>query len=108
VAGATSAPTDRFRNKLERSYALHLDALVYAGQIRSWSYESVSFRLGEGAKFTPDFLVVLPDDVLQVRELKGHMREAARVRWLVAKERYPMFQWIMVRREHGQWTERKV
>jgi hypothetical protein len=100
---------DRYKNKAERSFARdYLDPLVHAGEIRSYSYEAIKFRLGDGAYFTPDFLIVWADEVLEIAEVKGFLREAARVRFLVARDLYPQFRWRMWGRQSGAWVERKV
>jgi hypothetical protein len=76
-------------NKLESRYADHLEALRLSMHIRSWAYEAVKLRLADGAWFTPDFMVVLPDLAIEFHETKGFMREAARVRLKVAAEMHP-------------------
>ena len=69
-----------FASQWEADYALHLEALKASGEIIEWKYEPASFRIAEGARYTPDFLVVLPDKSWECHEVKGHWREAAKVR----------------------------
>jgi len=80
---------DPYKNKTERAYANHLEMLKYAGEVLWYAYEGVRFSLGGGAWFTPDFLVMLADCTLECHEVKGHWREAARVRIKVASEKFP-------------------
>lgn len=105
----------RGMNKWERDYSLVLEAERQAGKIRSWEFEGLSFKLGRGARFTPDFIVhrVILDydeierDEIEARECKGHWREAARVRIKVAASKYPWCRFIAVSKDGAGWkTER--
>lgn len=79
----------RYKNNAERDYAVGLEAQRRAGVLREWHYEAIRLRVGGGAFYTPDFLVVTASGEVQVHEVKGHMREAARVRMLAVLDRYP-------------------
>ena len=47
-----------YKSKTEVRYAQYLDALKFAGEITSWQYEPVNFRLpGKKNYYKPDFLV---------------------------------------------------
>lgn len=94
----------RVRNKWEQLYSLELEALKRAGDVLQYEYEGLTFRLADGAKYKPDFVVWLPNSTLRLVELKGHRREAAIVRFKVAKEKYPHCGWWMLRREGGGWV----
>lgn len=101
----------RFRSKAEARYAQQLEAQRLAGQIRAWSYEPITVTLataaGHRARFTPDFGVRHMDDSIEMREVKGHMREAARVRLLLAVQDWPCFRWSIVWARRGGF-EREV
>jgi hypothetical protein len=106
---AMAKPTDRYRNKTERAFALtYLDPLLFAGTIRSYAYEAIKVRLGDGAWYLPDYTVWYPDDLIQMIEVKGWLRESARIRFLVARDLFPQFSWRMVQRKQGQWLDMKV
>lgn len=94
-------------NKLERDYAMILEAKKRTGEIREWAYESFRLKLADGAWFTPDFFVVCSDDLIEFHETKGFMREAARVRLLVAAQMYP-FAFKLVKRTPKGWTITEV
>lgn len=99
-------PDGPYKSGLERAYAERLDAMKADGQIHAWDYESVSLRIGAGqAWYTPDFRVITPEGEIEFHEVKGHMREAARVRFLAARARYPEHRFVMVAREGGKWVE---
>jgi hypothetical protein len=109
VLPASVPKADRFKSKLERTYALqYLTPLVHAGQLKDWKYEALKFRLADGSWFTPDFAVVLLNGAHEIHELKGWMREAARVRFLVARELFPSYRWRMIEKKAGAWTERPL
>ena len=94
---------DRYKSQLERDWAEHLELLRHGGLVHSWDYEEVKLRLADGTFYTPDFFVVMEDGLIQIHEVKGHMREAARVRLNVAAERFPWAQFVLVRRPARDW-----
>jgi hypothetical protein len=101
-----------YRSKTEALYGMILEDEKLAGTIGRWEYEALTFALAatdngkRGAKFTPDFCVWLPNEKLELREIKGgFIREAARVRFLVAKRLYPEFGWRMIQRKGGEWLD---
>lgn len=94
-------------NKLEARYCSEvLDVRKSLGEVAAYWYESVKLRLAEGAWFTVDFFVMLPDGRLEAHEVKGHWREASRARIKVAAELYP-FRFVSARKlkksEGGSW-----
>lgn len=92
-----------YRSKLERDYALKLAQMKANGDIRDWRYEPLRLRIGRGAYYKPDFLVVRNDGVFQFEEVKGHWREAARVRIKVACDLFPWWGFLAITRVKGQW-----
>jgi hypothetical protein len=99
---------DRYKSTWERQYGQHLEARVRAHDIRQYEYEALRFRLADGTMYTPDFVLWLPDDVVEVHEIKGRQREAAMVRFKVARDRYPRFIWRMLKKSCGRWVELDV
>lgn len=89
-------------NGLEAAYAEHLAALEMHSHILWWRFEGFSLRLADGAHYTPDFAVMLPDGTIELHETKGQWREAARIRIKVAAETFP-FRFVGVRSVKGQW-----
>ncbi len=83
-------------NKTEQAYQDYLDELKSAGLIAWYKFEGMTLRIADGANFTPDFLVMLPDGQLEIREVKGFWREAALVRMKVAASLFP-FKFIAVK-----------
>ena len=85
-----------YKSKLEKRYAAFLELRLRAGEIVKWRYEAISLRIGSGARYCPDFYVLLSDGSAWFDECKGHWREAARVRFLAAVDLYPEFRWRVV------------
>ena len=93
-------------NKLESDWAMVLEAQKYNGEIKWWMYQPMSFNLGNGAKYRPDFGVLKADNEYVLYETKGHWREAARVRIKVASAMHP-FRFIAITRVDGAWKEER-
>jgi hypothetical protein len=77
------------------------------GEIVEWAFQPERFRLGDGAWYTPDFRVVTSAWKVEFHEVKGgRIREAARVRLLVAATHHP-YRFVMVqkqpKKEGGGW-----
>lgn len=79
----------QYKSGLERRYAAQLAAAKANGGIFDWAYEPESLVLAQGARYTPDFRVVLNDGVVEFHETKGYRREAAIVRLKVAARLHP-------------------
>lgn len=104
---ARDLPAVQYASKLEAAWAQQLALLQRAGEVRAWVYEGVTLRLADGARYTPDFLVITSRGEIELHEVKGHMREAANVRLKVAAALFPWFRLVLVRRgagARGQWT----
>lgn len=103
---AKAAPAARGMNKWERSYADFLEAQRKAGSVLWWDFERIRIRVGKGAWYKCDF-AVLRADGLSFEEVKGHWREAAKVRIKAAADLLP-FPFYVVRPGHGGWQRDRV
>lgn len=92
------ARVSEYRSQLEADYATHLDMLKSAGEIKWWAYEVISFKIGDGCWYKPDFMVVFADDSIEFHETKGYEREAGRVRLRVAAQQLWMFTFRQIKR----------
>jgi hypothetical protein len=89
---------------------VQLEAMKRGGSLREWHYEAVSLRLGQGAWYQPDFMLVWHDGEISFDETKGLRREAAIVRIKVAAKLYP-FRFRIVRkgkRGEATWVVEEV
>lgn len=93
-------------NKLEARYADALTARLLAGEIVAYWFERFTFKLADDTRYTPDFMVQLPDGTLEAHETKGFMEEDAKVKIKVFAEAFP-FRCVVVRakakRDGGGW-----
>lgn len=87
-------------NKLEAAYAAALGEEQRQGRISWFAYEPMKLRIGKACYYTPDFLVVRADGVLEVHETKGFWRDDARVKLRAVAERFP-FVFVAVQRAAG-------
>lgn len=81
---------------LERRWGEMLELRLRAGEIEWYLFESVTLKLADDTRYTPDFAVMLADGTLEFHEVKGWMEEAAFVRIKVAAEKFPI-RFLLVR-----------
>lgn len=109
-------------NKTEERYAWFLEIEKRQGRILEWNFEQIKFQLTKpkpGVKvitYTPDFSVILPDGFLRFDEVKGgFIREDSEIKWKLAAELFPWFEWRMVQLKTGssqvdllRWSPRRI
>lgn len=83
-------------NRTEEAYASVLEGLKQAGQILWYKFEAMKLKLADRTYYTPDFLVMRADGLLEICEVKGHWEEDARVKIKVAAEQFP-FRFVAVK-----------
>lgn len=97
-------------NKTEAEWAALLTARKQAGDVLWFAYEAVTLKLATGARYTPDFAVMLADGELELHEVKGFWAEAAKVRIKVAAELFP-FRFVAwhkrTQKEGGGWVSQE-
>ena len=98
------------RSKLEADYDRHLAFLRAAGEVVLYAYETLTVKLGDDCRITPDFLVRYADGSLALEDTKGWSREDATVKlkWLAcAVAPLGWTVWI-VRRVKGEWVREHI
>lgn len=106
-------------NRTESRYAAELESLKLAGEIAAWWFEPMSLRLsapeeGQPARFTPDFMVLLPDGTTFLDDVKGGgpADKASGVRVKCAAERFSLWRFRVVtpvaKRDGGGWKVQEV
>lgn len=90
-------------NKTEKAFAQRLEASRRTGQIASWDFEAITFKLGHDCRYTPDFMVRELNDAITFHETKGFMRDDAlvKIRTFAKQYRFPIYVW---KREQGEWS----
>lgn len=95
------------RNKTEAAYEAYLKLLQYAGDVLWFKFEGVKLRLADNTFYTPDFMVMMEDGTLEMREVKGFWADDAKVKIKVAADMYP-FRFIAVKakpkKDGGGWS----
>ncbi len=94
-------------NRTESQYAQRLEILKQGGHIQWYASEAIKLRLADKTFYTPDFLVLASDGLLECHEVKGFWQDDARVKIKVAAEKFP-FRFVAVKKESkkdgGGWT----
>jgi len=90
-------------NKTEAAYGQRLEMRRRSGDIVSYQFEAIKFRLADKTFYTPDFVVVR-EDVIEVHEVKGFWEEDARVKFKVAAETFPYLVFIAIKKDNKSPT----
>jgi len=84
-------------NNTEAVYSALLEQRKRAGEIAWFRFEGVKLRLADNTFYTPDFVVMLSDGVIECHEIKGFWRDDARAKIKIAADMYPFrfraFRW---------------
>ena len=100
-------------NKTEARYQLHLEARQLAGEVASFAFEPLKLRLADRTYYTPDFMVILPDGLIEFHDVKGGpIEDDAAVKLKVVAELRPEFAFFIARerprRDGGGWEVKEV
>lgn len=103
-------PVPAYRSKLEGQYASELEARRHAGMLNRWWYEPLTIHLPGKQTHKPDFLVLTNEGQLEFHQTKGwhkNMRDGlGKLKTAAAVTPWAAF--LLVTRERGRWTERKL
>jgi len=97
-------------NQTEAAYAAMLETRKLAGEVIEWHFESITFKLADGCRYTPDFEVVLADHTIEFVDAKGGgpMDEKSRVKCKCAAEKFPWFVFVIAQKQAkkngGGWS----
>lgn len=96
-------------NKTEARYARYLDEQKIMGIIADWWFQSVTLKLGHDTRYTPDFVVLMPDGLIEFRDTKGWDTEpAAAVKERVCSTMFPLFVFKEARWEKNDWVHKTI
>ena len=100
----TGVSTDEANlNKTERAWLARLRATGIEPYI-----QAITLKLGHDCRYLPDFAFVDPTGRLTFWEVKGFMRDDARVKLHVAARVFPRWRFVLVRRIKGQFESEVV
>ena len=102
TTATAKARGDLYKSGAERSMAERLELLKLSAGIDHWRYESQKFKVG-GGWYTPDYQVIAFGHMLQI-EVKGHWREAAKLRYRSAAMEYGEYIWVVAKVTRGGWN----
>ena len=89
-------------NKLEKDYAGYLHALQLGGKVEWYMFDAIKLRLADKTFYTPDFLVMQTDGVIEIHEVKGgFIEDDAIVKLKVAAATFP-FRFILVQKKRAK------
>lgn len=95
-------------NGTEAAYARLLDTRVLTGELQCYWFEAFTFKLAKDCRYTPDFIVMLPDGLLECHETKGFWQDDAKVKIRCASHMFP-FRFVALRKlpkkDGGGWAE---
>ena len=86
-------------NKTEQAYSKYLLCKKLAGKIVDYSFESLTLKLANACRYTPDFVVLTNEGRIQLHEVKGSRRvfaDDAKVKVKMAAQKFPYFEVFVV------------
>ena len=92
-------------NKTEKAWLCQLRLLYPAYHI---GIQSITLKLGDDCRYTPDFWTIDANGQLFFWETKGFFRDDAKVKIKVAARLFRWARFVVVTRAKGVWTETPV
>jgi hypothetical protein len=92
-------------NKGEREFSFILEAQKRLREISRWEHHAITLQWG-GVRYTPDLDVWVKGVLKRFIEIKGGFlgHGDAIVKFKLAREHWPEFEWEMWQKERGQWN----
>lgn len=83
-------------NRTEEAYAALLQTRKLAGEIIDWGFERITFKLADNTRYTPDFVVWLMDETMELVDTKPHkvIDPKSLVKVKVAAEQFCQFRFV--------------
>jgi hypothetical protein len=95
-------------NKLEARYEVEvLKPMLMAGEIADYLFEAVKLRLADRTFYTPDFVVITPEQI-EFHEVKGFWEDDARVKIKVAAAQFWWARFVAIQWVKKQWKEEVI
>ena len=95
-------------NKTESAYSQYLETLRHAGEIVWFKFEGVKLRLADNTFYTPDFVVMGANGMIEMHEVKGFWLDDARAKIKIAADMYP-FRFLAIKakakKNGGGWEQ---
>ena len=95
-------------NKTEAAYAAELQARQVAGEVAWYRFEGIKLRLADNTFYTPDFMVMGANGLIEMHEVKGFWMDDARAKIKIAADMYP-FRFLAIKakakKNGGGWEQ---
>jgi hypothetical protein len=113
-AKGKTKPRVRGQNKTEAEYSRHLEAEKQAGRISAYWYEAWKIRIADNCTWTPDFVVIDCDGMIEWHDTKSWWEKAKKVgieedaliKMKAVAEMYPQFKVLATWKRGGVWEQR--
>ena len=107
-ASADSPPMrGRRPNKTEATY--RCEVLERRVGVAAIHYEGLTFRMANGHRYTPDWVVVMDTGGIECHEVKGrhalHSQQRARLAFDQARVEFPWVKWVWAARRKQGWSQ---
>lgn len=91
-------------NKTEAEYlaGLRMDRYPFIG------IKSITLKIGDDCRYTPDFVTYSIDRGVCLHEVKGFMRDDALVKMKVVARMFPFWRLLLARKVKGAWSVTEV
>lgn len=96
-------------NQTETAFASILEQRKAIGEVISWEFEAITFKVAENCRYTPDFAIWLKDGSMEFVDCKGAgpMDDKSRVKVKVVAEKFPQFAFVIEQKQNqkngGGW-----
>jgi len=114
VDAATGQPKRAARGKREPNgteAAYHADIIGMRDDVRAIHYEGLTFRMANGHRYTPDWVVVTKAGLIECHEVKGgyalHSQQRARLAFDQARVEFPWCRWVWATKSKQGWKVEK-
>lgn len=92
-------------NKTERGF---LAILRLTHPLTHLGIQSITLKLGDDCRYTPDFWTIGPNGEMTFWEVKGFFRDDAKVKIKVAARLFRWARFVIVTKQEGQFKEQEV
>jgi hypothetical protein len=93
-------------NNTEKEYNHLLLLRQAAGEVLWFQFEAFKLRLGSDFKttYSPDFVVMAADGVIECHEVKSHWTDDARAKTKIAAAQFP-FRFLAIKKDGKGWKQ---
>lgn len=90
-------------NKTEAAYSEELEMMKRRGNVIEYWFESITLKLADRCRYTPDFLVLHADGSMELVDVKSPapIDPKSLVKAKVAAKMFPIFRVVMAQRQKG-------